>query len=155
MEYATRVGRKRRVVNRKGIESDPAQERFARLPENDVGWVYILEAVGCDGVYKIGWARDPLKRIRFLQAGSPFELKLHAVLEGSRKEESQLHWNVKSNRVPRGGREWFYWTSREEVWFHRDQALTILSWPPPDDGPINPLEPNVPEPWPILQGGAS
>lgn len=97
--------------SRQGVLEHVDQQRFDDLPETDAGWVYIIECVGTDA-FKIGWARDPLKRKRLLQSGSPFELRLIAVMEGTRRDETALHQALWSARCQGGGREWFLRTNR-------------------------------------------
>lgn len=56
------------------------------------------------GIVKIGYAKQPKKRLKVFQTGYPFDLKLVAVIEGDRSFEHQVHLNFKACRV-RG--EWF------------------------------------------------
>lgn len=53
---------------------------------------------------KIGFAKDPWKRLCMLRTGSPTQLDLVAMTEGGRPEERELHERFAQDRV-RG--EWF------------------------------------------------
>lgn len=57
----------------------------------DTGFIYVIEAVET-GLVKIGWtAMDPVKRMAALQVGSPVQLKLRGVINGTPDDESKLH----------------------------------------------------------------
>lgn len=81
-----------------------SEEFDARLDEGErKGWVYFLEA-SPHGPIKIGWAKDPAKRLEQLQTGQPVELNLIGLLPGTRYLEADIHrrlWKARS----RG--EWF------------------------------------------------
>lgn len=62
---------------------------------------YFIEAVGMNMV-KIGFARDPQKRLQQIQTGCPFELKIIATMKGD--FEKWLHEAFKGDAI-RG--EWF------------------------------------------------
>jgi hypothetical protein len=66
------------------------------------GWVYFLS----DGskLIKIGWARDPDKRIRLLQTGTPKRLRIIGVIPGTLLTESLIHKRFSHARVTG---EWF------------------------------------------------
>jgi hypothetical protein len=67
------------------------------------GWVYVIEARK-GGPIKIGWARDPEKRLRQLQTAHAEQLTLLAVIPGTRCLEQEIHRKLIFAR--RGG-EWF------------------------------------------------
>ena len=67
------------------------------------GWVYFA-ASGEDGPVKIGWAKDPEKRLHSLQTGHPEELDLIALIPGTRHLEADIHRRLWKSRL-RG--EWF------------------------------------------------
>lgn len=52
--------------------------------------VYFIQAIA-GGPIKIGYARDVEKRLRDLQCGSPFVLRVICTEEGGQKYEAQLH----------------------------------------------------------------
>ena len=63
---------------------------------------------------KIGYTKnDPSGRLRALQAGSPHDLRLIGVCDGSAQDEKDLHGAFRVRRVRRRG-EWF-WFSPEEM----------------------------------------
>lgn len=66
------------------------------------GWVYFMAAG--QGDIKIGWARDPDKRLRELQVGNPKRLKILGVIPGSRLTEKEIHRYYAAARVTG---EWF------------------------------------------------
>lgn len=65
--------------------------------------VYVVE---CEGHYKIGMALDPYSRIREMQVGCPFPLKLMMTIAHANAKtlESKLHQLYRRHRV-RG--EWY------------------------------------------------
>src|SRR5437870_2571984 len=84
-----------------------------RLAEGEKkGWVYLIEA-DPRGPIKIGWAKDPVKRLETLQTGHHEELVLFAVLPGTRYLEADLHRRL-----------WKFRTRGE--WFARSPVLKLL-----------------------------
>lgn len=72
------------------------------------GYVYFMVHGGSDntgaGMTKIGWARNPARRLKELQVGNPYRLRLEAVFAGSSLVENRVHRTLAPWRV-RG--EWF------------------------------------------------
>jgi hypothetical protein len=68
---------------------------YFALQEDDLRW---------RGRVKIGWAKDPSARIRELQVGNPFRLKLIGQLPGTREAERWVHDQLREHRT---GGEWF------------------------------------------------
>jgi hypothetical protein len=62
-----------------------------------------MEAVG-SGRYKIGWSDDVGVRVRQLQTGCPFEIRVLNVIEGDQSGETWLHRRFAQYRVCG---EWF------------------------------------------------
>jgi hypothetical protein len=114
-------------VSRQGIMSRPSQKRFAAdaLPASSDGWIYVCVALYTD-CYKVGWARDPLKRVRRLQEGSPFDLLIACVIAGSREDESAIQLRLSTDRTPTGGREWFMRSERSDAMFPFDRLETVI-----------------------------
>lgn len=79
------------------VEYNP-RERYV---DQDV--VYFIQA-GMDGPIKIGFARDPWKRLEELQPGNPYALYLRATLPGGRRTEAKLHQRFAHLRLVG---EWF------------------------------------------------
>jgi len=76
-----------------------------RLPERKNapdGWVYWIG--GDTGPIKIGWSKEPEKRLKQFQPGSPIELKVIHRVAGTYNDERRLH-NELSNERLHG--EWF------------------------------------------------
>lgn len=67
------------------------------------GYVYFIQA-GKDGPVKIGWAKDPIKRMKELQCASAATLRLLAAERGGRDLEAAFH---RVFAVVRIGGEWF------------------------------------------------
>lgn len=113
------------------IRSHPKSECFPLR----LGEIYV---VGFDRYVKIGFASPPAKiRISGLQVGAPEELKVYAILAGSRIDERRFHRRFASTRT-RG------------EWFRKEGAL--LAWIeagcPADDGivacpPLHPCDSEV------------
>lgn len=81
--------------------------------ESRPGHLYLIRA-GSGGVYKVGFAIDPLSRMELLQVGCPLELTLHATFTGGQRLEWLLHKQLAPQRI-RG--EWFA--------FHCDPVETV------------------------------
>jgi len=71
--------------------------------------IYFIEAFGLDKI-KIGFSRDPQKRLKELQTGSPVKLRLLVSMNGSQQQESMLH-------------EKFAKLSIDGEWFHATKEL--------------------------------
>lgn len=76
------------------------------------GWVYFISSG--QGAIKIGWAKDPDKRLRQLQIGTPKPLRLVGVIAGSQMVERLIHKDLALARL-RG------------EWFDRKKALPIVN----------------------------
>jgi hypothetical protein len=79
---------------------------------NERGWVYLIGADEDERV-KIRWARDPERRLAALQIGHPDQLKLLAVIPGTKRLERDIHRKLIYARL--GGE-----------WFDRKAALRLL-----------------------------
>lgn len=71
------------------------------------GYVYFIRA-GRTGAVKIGWARDPQKRLDTLQTGNQHQLHLLGYIPGSVQDEYDWHEMCADLRI-RG--EWFRLTN--------------------------------------------
>jgi hypothetical protein len=67
------------------------------------GWIYFIQ-IGSSGAIKIGWAKDPAKRIKTLQTSQPKELKILGVIPGTVSDERALHRRFATARI---SGEWF------------------------------------------------
>jgi hypothetical protein len=67
-------------------------------------FVYFIQR-GVDGPIKIGFSRDPEKRLRVLQQNVPERLRLIGAQSGGFNEEHQLHERFAASRIRRT--EWF------------------------------------------------
>lgn len=74
------------------IQAIEALLRFAQHPEPPAGdeWVYFIRAEG-GGPIKIGRSADPDKRLRELQTGHPYPLRVVGMASGGRELEAALH----------------------------------------------------------------
>lgn len=68
-------------------------------------YLYIIQS-DKTGSLKIGRSKDPEKRLKQLQTGSPYSLKLIFMAEGKGHLEKRLHERLKDYRQRRKG-EWF------------------------------------------------
>lgn len=66
------------------------------------GLVYFIQAY--DGTVKIGWAIHPSQRLRNLQVGSAWPLRIVALGGGGQKAEAWLHRRLAESRI---AGEWF------------------------------------------------
>jgi Meiotically Up-regulated Gene 113 (MUG113) protein len=78
------------------------KEQVAHMVAHD-GAVYCVGPSDARRI-KIGWASEPLRRVRTLQCGSADDLVIHGFLPGSRSLERGLH-DAFADRRLRG--EWF------------------------------------------------
>ena len=90
--------------------------------------IYVIR-MGIDDIVKIGFTSSKktlAKRIKMLQTGSPFELRVESQFGGSRLKERYLHDQCKARHMHG---EWFRLT-KEEV-----KRLTIKykDWSPKDN----------------------
>jgi Meiotically Up-regulated Gene 113 (MUG113) protein len=65
--------------------------------------VYFIQA-GDDGPVKIGWAKQPAKRIAQLQTGHHVALNLLRLVDGDLRDEARFHKAFREQRIVR---EWF------------------------------------------------
>lgn len=60
-------------------------------PLNENGFVYFAQSIDGTGPIKIGFTKFPDQRIRGLQGQSPVILRFLATIEGTRRQEQELH----------------------------------------------------------------
>ena len=60
--------------------------------------LYIIQSSN-NGCFKIGRSKHPLKRLKQLQTGSPFKLRLILILENEGKQEKSLHKRFPKNEI--------------------------------------------------------
>lgn len=72
----------------------------------------MIYLIWCEGYVKIGWAKNPSRRLQALQIGSPFPMKLLATIRGDLDWEKKLHSAVSDKHV-RG--EWYYLGEWDDV----------------------------------------
>lgn len=69
-------------------------------------FVYVIQGLA-GGPIKVGWAKDPVKRMATLQCGAYETLHLLHVIPGGRQQEREFHERLKGERCHIGG-EWFW-----------------------------------------------
>jgi len=70
--------------------------------------IYFAQIKRPDGPIKIGYTKDPKKRIKYLGKFLPWGLELIHTLPGSLEEERQIHKRLRNFRIfDSAGREWF------------------------------------------------
>lgn len=107
------------------LRGDERTRTAASVPTTETtkapqGWVYLISDGGW--AYKIGWARNPEKRLAFLQTGHPEKLRIVAVIDGSREKERELHELFAASRI-RG--EWFV-QDRELTGYFEDHGNVCI-----------------------------
>lgn len=70
---------------------------------SSIGWVYFIRE-GSSGPVKIGWSKDPYKRMAALQTANPNQLILLGTIPGHLTEEKRLHQRFARDRM---NGEWF------------------------------------------------
>ncbi|MEU6071396.1 GIY-YIG nuclease family protein [Streptomyces sp. NPDC047082] len=88
------------------------------------GYVYVMGSDQWPYV-KIGYSKDPAKRLWFVQVGSPVRLELLATYEGGRALEAALHRYFAQYRM---SGEWFDLGSKavERIGVAVDMGITLL-----------------------------
>lgn len=93
-------------------------------------FVYFLRPQGLNGPIKIGSSRNPVSRLRSIQAYSPFPLELI----GQAEAESSLEWRLHARfRDQHSHNEWFHWSEELEETVARvcDGTLNVDTLPAP------------------------
>lgn len=68
--------------------------------------LYIIQ-MGCTGAFKVGRSNDVPRRLRELQTGCPYPLKVLLVAKGLAHLEKGIHRTLVSYRTRYGKGEWF------------------------------------------------
>lgn len=68
--------------------------------------LYIAQ-MGVTGAIKIGRSSDPVKRIKGLQTGCPYEIRLILVVQNHGHQELSLHHHLRRYRTRTDFGEWF------------------------------------------------
>lgn len=68
------------------------------------GWVYFIRG---GAYYKIGWSRDPGKRLEQFRTGCPFPIELVGKIPGTMADEKSLHAAFEHLRTKPPMGEWF------------------------------------------------
>jgi predicted GIY-YIG superfamily endonuclease len=68
--------------------------------------LYFIQQADAPDYVKIGFARDPVRRLRELQVASPKKLLVVDIVEGDRAEEAALHRRLKAKGKHASG-EWY------------------------------------------------
>jgi hypothetical protein len=69
-------------------------------------WLYFIQSSET-GMIKIGRSKHPQKRLKQLQTGSTYKLRLIASFEGLGWREAEIHRDLKEWRIRQNG-EWFH-----------------------------------------------
>lgn len=91
------------------VSCDTYRDITRHLPCSNV---YIIQE-GNGHKYKIGYTKNPPKRLEDLQKGNPERLKYLGFFPGGRNEEQKLQQLCKSNKTDNGGHEWFSFNQQE------------------------------------------
>lgn len=84
-QIAKNLERKRLI---KGLGLKVANSKKSKPSKN--GFVYFIKSRD-NGLIKIGWAIDPISRLKILQTGSSTALNLIGCIYGSLKAEAEIH----------------------------------------------------------------
>lgn len=68
--------------------------------------LYIIQS-GTTGAFKVGRSSDVQARLKQLQTGSPYTLRIILVLEGQGHRERELHHLLRGYESQQEGGEWF------------------------------------------------
>lgn len=129
--YWTRLPGGRRVSTKQrdlGKAEVAATEMIGRAPPLVTypftkGTIYAIEAIG-SGRVKIGWTRTTVeRRLRDLQTGCPFPLRVLATTTGLQRDEWKIHRQLRPHLAV-AGTEWFHLTPEVEAWIRVCQICT-------------------------------
>lgn len=70
-----------------------------------MGFVYFIAQLNNDRKVKIGFSKNPTKRLKSLSTSSPSPLLLLGYFEGTMESEKEIHLRFSGDRV---NREWFF-----------------------------------------------
>jgi hypothetical protein len=90
--------------------------------------LYLLQS-GKNGSFKVGRSNNPEQRLKSLQTGNPYPLKLILVLENQGHLEAQLHRRLAHGKT-KGGEEWFDYDVFPELpdWIYDQLDLDFINW---------------------------
>ena len=71
---------------------------------NILGFVYFIAQQNNEHRVKIGYSKNPMKRLKSLSTSSPSPLILLGYFEGTMKDERDMHLKFSEDRI---NREWF------------------------------------------------
>lgn len=63
--------------------------------------------VNSNGPIKIGYTKDPERRLMNLQGASPYPLTMVGLRKGTLSDEKCLHDILQEHRIIDGGKEWY------------------------------------------------
>lgn len=91
--------------------------------------LYILQSK-YTGAIKIGRSGDPEARLRQLQTGSPYELRLILVLPSKGQLEPQIHKRMRKHRLRREAGEWFAYEGLGDLpdWIYEQLDLSVVDF---------------------------
>jgi len=80
-----------------------SEQSKSKRKKNENGYIYLIKDEG-SGLVKVGYSKNPSKRLKALQTSSPSTLKLLATKEGNYTTESKFHKAYQKDHI-RG--EWY------------------------------------------------
>lgn len=118
-----RGGRKAGTPNKTNQSEHYATHAAASAVANALGEVvYVIEAVGLGGVYKIGTTRCFRNRIVTLRHASPLQLRVVSIFQGNKLTERSLHAKYSESRRLY---EWFNLSATEVEWL---KSLSVVNF---------------------------
>lgn len=93
-----------------------------------MGFVYVLE---CQGMFKIGWSKNPKARLAVAKNFNPFPVSLVAFYSADHRVEREVHLKFWRNHVPGRG-EWFKGDKEVKAWVDAigaaDEVTELEAW---------------------------
>lgn len=112
-ESASALARQERFTDEGWLSYETLGAMDLIRPERTHGWIYYLEEAETDpSPLKIGWAKDPLRRVTLLQTGNPRLLRVRQCFIGYESVERHTH---KRWAHVRRASEWFDGSQREQI----------------------------------------
>ena len=116
-----------------------------RFKKGEATSLYIIQA-NTSGAFKVGRSNNPEQRLKSLQTGNPYPLRLLLVVPGKGHLEASIHRRLERGKT-HGGEEWFDYDVLSELpdWLYAQLDLDVANfgWTPLGKPPPNTIPEKV------------